>query len=90
MGVVGLNDVIFASGVNTMTISASAINTKIEQWTSMGESSIAMQVYVDEFLKLQNIMSCYQQLIFKDVTAVNSIGISINDMDTKMVKLWER
>ena len=64
------------------------LNVAIEEWTSQGEKSIALEAFSQQFVELEKAMELYQKLLNQDVESIRKLGLEMFMTDFKISRLW--
>ena len=72
-----------------MEQSASNIDVTKDIWETMGENSKVFDIYLAQYMQLQEIFQKYQELVRRDVEDIKAIGAELTKMDYKFQSLWK-
>lgn len=89
MRMVQLDKIVFAGALLGMKNSANAIKSVNYSWSSLGESSIALDEYVNAFSEICKTIKSYKRLISKDIASISSIAAEIDAIDKKLIDIWK-
>lgn len=88
MKTIGMNHIVFASAVLQAGNAAASLDSAQDEWVSMGEKSIALEAFADEFLQLEGILKTYGELVQKNVNTIRDVGLEMTNMDQKIQGVW--
>lgn len=67
----------------------SGIDVNLDEWTSLGEKSSALEAFATQYVELESAMALFQQLLQKDMTSIAQIGDEFVREDYNLAKLWK-
>ncbi len=74
--------------INEMILSAHDIDILPLPCSDMGENSKVFDTLFAQYLQFHTILENYQQLILKDLIAINKLKKELEDMDNALCKHW--
>ena len=89
MLMIQLDKVVFAGTLLGMSNSGDAIKSINYSWSSLGESSITLDEYINAFSEICATITAYKNLINKDINSISSIATEIDALDNKLVNIWK-
>lgn len=87
---ISLNSMELLSAVAGANAAAEAINTTLDEWSSQGEKSAALEAFAEKFYELERTMAIYQKLLNKDIKSVQDIASEFFIADHKLAKMWRK
>lgn len=70
-------------------LAGAALDTALDTWTSLGESSVALEAYAQQFVELERAIGLFQDLVYQDMTDVSRANTQMFLSDLNLAQLWK-
>lgn len=85
-GVFSYNTIWLVNILYSLKAQADNVDVANVSWESSGEHSKVFDMYVDGYMQLQEIVRLYQQLLYNDIEAINTISKNMLKLDSELAK----
>jgi len=66
-----------------------SLDTALDTWTSLGESSIALEAFAQQFVELERTIGLLQDMVYVDSTDVSKAAVEMFLSDMNLARLWK-
>ena len=89
-GLIQLDSVEYISATTLASVAADNLNVNLDTWSSLGESSIALEAFAQQYVEMEKTMKLFQTLLQQDVKSMADIGQELLLADLKLATLWKK
>ncbi|MBQ8327756.1 MAG: hypothetical protein IJX86_11880 [Lachnospiraceae bacterium] len=86
---INYDNLVFLEAVGSLQTTTDNMDVTSISWETMGEQSAVFDAYLEGYKQLRLIMELYQDLLYKDISALGAVGFEMLKKDFELTNLWK-